>query len=89
MDLWSAGAIIGELYTFSPLFPGQNDIEQLWCVIRVLGTPTEETWPQLSTLPDYEKITFSYAERREFDQVWLDLPEQVISLLKDLLVYDS
>ena len=89
VDLWSAGTIIGELYNFSPLFPGQSDIEQLWCVIRVLGTPTRETWPQLETLPDYQKITFSHAERRAFDHVWCDLPEHVIGLLKELLIYDS
>ncbi|VDK22329.1 unnamed protein product [Taenia asiatica] len=26
---------------------GENDIEQLWFVIRVLGTPTEKNWPAL------------------------------------------
>ena len=24
---------------------GENDIEQLCCVLRVLGTPSEESWP--------------------------------------------
>ena len=37
----------------------KKDIEQLWCVIRILGTPTEETWPQLPSLPDYKKIQFA------------------------------
>ena len=29
------------------------------CVLRILGTPTEETWPQLPSLPDYKKIHFA------------------------------
>lgn len=27
------------------LFQGENDIEQLCCVLRVLGTPNEKIWP--------------------------------------------
>ncbi|XP_013404399.1 cyclin-dependent kinase 20-like [Lingula anatina] len=45
VDLWAVGCILGELLNNSPLFPGENDIEQLCCVLRVLGTPTEATWP--------------------------------------------
>lgn len=29
----------------SPLFPGENDIEQLCCVLRALGTPSPRAWP--------------------------------------------
>ena len=88
VDLWAAGTIIGELYTFSPLFPGQGDVGQLCCVTGVLGTPTPETWPQLLELPDYGKLDFSHTEKREFSEVWFDLPEHVLRLLEKLLIYD-
>ncbi|XP_042337603.1 cyclin-dependent kinase 20 isoform X1 [Plectropomus leopardus] len=45
VDLWAVGCIFGELLNSSPLFPGENDIEQLCCVLRVLGTPTQNSWP--------------------------------------------
>lgn len=46
------GCIFGELLNSSPLFPGENDIEQLCCVLRMLGTPTQESWPvRCSHLP--------------------------------------
>lgn len=45
VDLWAVGCIFGELLNNSPLFPGQNDIDQLFCVQSSLGTPTGETWP--------------------------------------------
>ncbi|XP_058499800.1 cyclin-dependent kinase 20 isoform X3 [Solea solea] len=47
VDLWAVGCIFAELLNSSPLFPGENDIEQLCCVLRVLGTPTQESWPGL------------------------------------------
>uniref|UniRef100_A0A087X8F5 Cyclin-dependent kinase 20 n=1 Tax=Poecilia formosa TaxID=48698 RepID=A0A087X8F5_POEFO len=49
VDLWAVGCIFGELLNSSPLFPGENDIEQLCCVLRVLGTPTRESWPVRTT----------------------------------------
>lgn len=45
VDLWAVGCIFGELLNNSPLFPGENDIEQLCCVLRVLGTPNQHIWP--------------------------------------------
>ncbi|EDO25906.1 predicted protein, partial [Nematostella vectensis] len=58
VDLWAVGCIFGELLNNSPLFPGENDIEQLCCVLKTLGTPNEEIWPGMTDLPDYNKITF-------------------------------
>lgn len=41
----AVGCIMGELLNGSPLFPGENDIEQLCCVLRILGTPDPQVWP--------------------------------------------
>ncbi|XP_069738948.1 cyclin-dependent kinase 20 isoform X2 [Phaenicophaeus curvirostris] len=45
VDLWAVGCIFGELLNLSPLFPGENDIEQLCCILRALGTPSPRAWP--------------------------------------------
>ncbi|XP_026474108.1 dual specificity tyrosine-phosphorylation-regulated kinase 2 isoform X2 [Ctenocephalides felis] len=42
IDMWSLGCILAELYTGYPIFPGENEVEQLACVMEVLGTPPEE-----------------------------------------------
>ncbi|KAF6123561.1 cyclin dependent kinase 20 [Phyllostomus discolor] len=57
VDLWAVGCILGELLNGSPLFPGENDIEQLCCVLRILGTPSPQLWPEITELPDYNKIS--------------------------------
>jgi len=48
VDIWSAGCIFAELITKTPLFPGKNEIEQLSRIFEVLGTPSDEEWPQES-----------------------------------------
>ncbi|KAH8238936.1 hypothetical protein KR038_008896, partial [Drosophila bunnanda] len=39
IDMWSLGCILAELYTGFPLFPGENEVEQLACIMEVLGLP--------------------------------------------------
>lgn len=59
-DIWSAGAVIAELFTLSPLFPGGSDIDQIYRVFQVMGTPTEENWPHADLLPDFSKVQFPF-----------------------------
>jgi serine/threonine protein kinase len=45
IDLWSFGVICIELILLRSLFPSHNDLDQMYRVFQLLGTPTEETWP--------------------------------------------
>lgn len=35
VDMWSLGCIMAELYTGYPLFPGENEVDQLACIMEV------------------------------------------------------
>lgn len=37
--MWSIGCILAELYTFRPIFPGNSEVDQLFKICSVLGTP--------------------------------------------------
>jgi dual specificity tyrosine-phosphorylation-regulated kinase 2/3/4 len=39
IDMWSLGCIICELYTGYPIFPGENEAEQIACMMEVKGPP--------------------------------------------------
>ena len=39
IDMWSLGCILAELYTGYPLFPGENEQEQLSCIMEIRGVP--------------------------------------------------
>ncbi|CAJ2503128.1 Uu.00g105220.m01.CDS01 [Anthostomella pinea] len=39
IDMWSLGCILAELFTGVPIFPGENEQEQLACIMEVFGPP--------------------------------------------------
>ena len=39
VDVWSLGCILAELYTGYPLFPGENEREQLELIMELKGAP--------------------------------------------------
>ncbi|XP_047202734.1 dual specificity tyrosine-phosphorylation-regulated kinase 4 isoform X3 [Girardinichthys multiradiatus] len=42
IDMWSLGCILAELYTGYPLFPGESEVEQIACIMEVLGMPPDD-----------------------------------------------
>ena len=54
VDIWSVGTIIPEMVTGHPLFPGDSEIDELFKVFRLLGTPNENMWHGVSALPDFK-----------------------------------
>ena len=89
VDLWAVGCILGELLNNCPLFPGENDIDQLGIVIRNLGTPTEQSWPGVGNLPDYSKITFPDTSGIPYTDMVPEATPGAVDLLSNLVIYDS
>jgi dual specificity tyrosine-phosphorylation-regulated kinase 2/3/4 len=42
IDMWSFGCILAELFTGTPLFPGEDETDQMSCVLEVLGLPPRD-----------------------------------------------
>ncbi|KAG4379926.1 hypothetical protein AAZX31_16G069000 [Glycine max] len=44
VDMWAMGAIMAELFTLRPLFPGSSEADEIYKICSVLGSPTTESW---------------------------------------------
>lgn len=45
VDVWSIGCIWAEMLLGQPLFKARRELEMIFEIFELLGTPTEETWP--------------------------------------------
>lgn len=87
VDLWSLGCVLGELLQGSPLFQGENGVDQLVQVIKILGTPTARELVQMN--PDYSAEFRFPSIKRSLKIVRLgDAGAVAESLLNGLLQYD-
>ncbi|TMW46049.1 hypothetical protein DOY81_008864 [Sarcophaga bullata] len=87
VDMWAAGCVIAEMLRGVPLFAGTTDIEQLALVIRTLGTPRLTEWPELTSLPDYNKIRFPNAVGIYWDNLFpsYEVNEPDVNALKGIV----
>jgi serine/threonine protein kinase len=87
VDVWSIGAIFVEMVNRRPLWPGDSEIDELYRIFRTLGTPNEESWPGVSSLPDY-KATFPSWPARGLQKICPTLDPVGLDLLAQMLAYD-
>ena len=64
VDIWSLACILAEIHTLSPLFLGDSEIDQLFKIFTIMGTPTNEVWKDVECLPNYKKEFPFYKKER-------------------------
>jgi len=88
VDMWSVGTIVPEMVTGHPLFPGDSEIDELFKIFRLLGTPTETLWQGVTQLPDYKKDFPKWSPKsfreamphpERLDDAGLDLVSQMLA----------
>eukprot|EP00903_Cladosiphon_okamuranus_P015297 g14132.t1 len=88
VDMWAAGAVVGEMLAGRPLFPGRSDIDQLRKILEVTGSPTEATWPGAKDLPDYDKVCFAELPPQEASVVFQGSSQEACDFTMGLLRLD-
>jgi len=84
IDIWSAGCIMAEMYTGRPLFPGTTNEDQLQKIFRLMGTPSERSWPGISQLPEY-KPNFQVFATQDLRLILPQIDPHGINLLSSML----
>ena len=86
VDVWSIGCIFAEMINHAPLFPGDSEIDELFRIFRVLGTPDDGLWRGVEALPDY-KTQFPQWRAKEWKDICPSLDDAGLDLLKQMLQY--
>ncbi|XP_071713510.1 cell division control protein 2 homolog A-like [Rutidosis leptorrhynchoides] len=86
-DVWSIGCIFAEMVNGKPLFKGKSEIDQLFCIYEIMGTPEEDTWPGVTSYTRFDS-NVPRCPRKDLASVVPNLDEYGLDLLSKLLYMD-
>ena len=90
VDYWAVGCIMGELADGNPMFPGENETDQINCIIKVLGNLPEVLVNMFYKNPIYEGKELLHVSKPEsLERRYMGkLGPTAIDFLKELLQLD-
>ncbi|KAF8456648.1 kinase-like domain-containing protein [Terfezia claveryi] len=99
LDLWSLGCVVAECFLnelgggeWEPFFDAGDlgsELRLIASIFQKLGTPTAESWPGSSKLPDFGKIQFRDFPRKSWVELLPNAPEAARDLVDKLLRYEG
>lgn len=87
-DMWAMGAIMAELFTFCPLFPGASEADQMYKICGVLGSPTMDSWADGLRQARAIKYQFPQLPRANLSALMPSASRDAISLFESLCSWD-
>jgi serine/threonine protein kinase len=88
MDMWSVGCVVHEMLQGKLLFSGDSEIDQLFQIFRLCGTPSEESWPDVHRRADWKSTYPRWPSTLEKYLQKLTDCEPLRDLLRQILVLD-
>jgi len=90
VDYWAVGCIMGELTDGNPMFPGENETDQLVCIEKVLGNLPQEQVNMFYSNPIFNGKTLKSVNKPEtLERRYMGkLSKVAISFMKGLLEMD-
>eukprot|EP00484_Ammonia_sp_Unknown_P009471 CAMPEP_0197075000 /NCGR_PEP_ID=MMETSP1384-20130603/211387_1 /TAXON_ID=29189 /ORGANISM="Ammonia sp." /LENGTH=438 /DNA_ID=CAMNT_0042513843 /DNA_START=141 /DNA_END=1457 /DNA_ORIENTATION=- len=86
-DVWGIACIFAEMATKIPLFPGDSEIDQLFQIYRLLGTPNSAIWPGIEQLPEYKPVGPKWKKKELYKELNGKIDQEGIDLLEKMLIY--
>ncbi|XP_077281699.1 serine/threonine-protein kinase dyf-5 isoform X1 [Temnothorax americanus] len=88
IDIWAVGCIMAELYTFRPLFPGKSEIDEIFKICSVIGTPDKEDWPEGYQLATAMNFKFPNFTRTSLTVLIPNASQEAVVLMEDMLQWN-
>lgn len=88
VDMWAMGAIMAELLTLHPLFPGTSEADEILKICNVIGSPDEQSWPQGLSLAETMKFQFPQVSGNQLAEVMTSVSSEAVDLISSLCSWD-
>ncbi|TQE02956.1 hypothetical protein C1H46_011443 [Malus baccata] len=88
VDMWAMGAIMAELFSLQPLFPGRSDADQIFKICSVIGRPTLGSWRNGLLLARQMNYQFPQTDGFGLSATIPSASESAIKLISSLCSWD-
>uniref|UniRef100_A0A6I8NMJ6 non-specific serine/threonine protein kinase n=1 Tax=Ornithorhynchus anatinus TaxID=9258 RepID=A0A6I8NMJ6_ORNAN len=88
IDIWAVGCIMAEVYTLRPLFPGASEIDTIFKICQVLGTPKKNDWPEGYQLAGSMNFRWPQCIPNNLKTLIPNAGSEGIQLMRDMLQWD-
>ncbi|KAL7159792.1 hypothetical protein ABFS83_01G051400 [Erythranthe nasuta] len=88
VDMWAMGAIMAELFTLRPLFPGSSEADEIYKICNVLGSPTKSVWSEGLELAGAINYQFPQVAGVHLSTLIPGVSEDAINLITSLCSWD-
>lgn len=85
--MWSLGCLIVELVNRRPIFVGSNSTEQIFEIIKILGSPTKDDLNSMNT--ELTDFSFIHIDPTNLENIINSKDKLLIDLLRKIFVYIS
>ncbi|KAK8801924.1 hypothetical protein WA158_006319 [Blastocystis sp. Blastoise] len=87
VDIWAIGCVFVELLQQKPFLPGENEMDQLYKITAVLGSPKKGIWDQGEELAN--NLHFSFPDFEcTFQEVFKQYPSEIQDLLRHIFIWN-
>ncbi|XP_044020429.1 serine/threonine-protein kinase dyf-5-like isoform X1 [Aphidius gifuensis] len=88
IDIWAVGCIMAELYTFRPLFPGKSEIDEIFKICAIIGTPDKDDWPDGYQLAAAMNFKFPVLPKTPLKNIIPNASQEAIVFMEDMLEWN-
>ncbi|XP_058031401.1 serine/threonine-protein kinase MAK isoform X2 [Ahaetulla prasina] len=88
IDIWAVGSIMAELYTLRPLFPGTSEVDEIFKICQVLGTPKKSDWPEGYQLAAAMNFRFPQCVSINLKTLIPNASSEALFLMNEMLNWD-
>ncbi|XP_077146151.1 serine/threonine-protein kinase ICK isoform X2 [Ranitomeya variabilis] len=88
IDIWAVGCIMAEIYTLRPLFPGSSEIDTIFRICQVLGTPKKNDWPEGYQLASAMNFRWPHCVPNNLKTLIPNASSDGIQIMRDMLQWD-
>ncbi|ORY47297.1 Pkinase-domain-containing protein [Rhizoclosmatium globosum] len=88
IDLWAVGAILAELVTLRPLFPGTSEVDEVFKICSIVGSPRPAENLAGIKLASAMGFKFPNMNPVPLEDLMPGASTEVLQLIADMLLYD-